>query len=204
MNSAKSDSKRKLLEAALTVIRSKGYGAARVDDICEEAELTKGSFFHHFRSKEDLAVAALKSCSASMDAQFASAPYHGYENPLDRVLGYIDFRSDMIQGDAPDYACLVGTMVQETHDNSPAIRNACERCIFDHAAELAWDLAAAKRLRVPDADWDPMDLAIHSQAVFQGAFIVANAQESRDVAVRSVRHLRKYIEFLFSTPADEV
>ncbi len=52
------ESKRKLLDAAMHVIRSKGYTATRVEDVCEEAGLTKGSFFHHFKSKEELAVAA--------------------------------------------------------------------------------------------------------------------------------------------------
>jgi TetR/AcrR family transcriptional repressor of nem operon len=52
------ESKRRLLDAALYVIRTKGYTAARVEDICEAAGLTKGSFFHHFKSKEDLALAA--------------------------------------------------------------------------------------------------------------------------------------------------
>src|ERR1700758_1188723 len=48
---------RKLLEAAVHVIRSKGYSAARVEDFCAEAGLTKGAFFHHFPSKEACAVA---------------------------------------------------------------------------------------------------------------------------------------------------
>ena len=51
------ESKRKLLDAALKVIREKGYCATRIDDVCAEAGLTKGSFFHHFKTKEELAVA---------------------------------------------------------------------------------------------------------------------------------------------------
>ena len=45
---------RKLLEAAIHVIRSKGYSAARVEDICAEAGLTKGAFFHHFAEQGSL------------------------------------------------------------------------------------------------------------------------------------------------------
>jgi TetR/AcrR family transcriptional regulator, transcriptional repressor for nem operon len=40
------------------VIRSKGYSAATIEDICQTAGLTKGSFLHHFKSKEELALAA--------------------------------------------------------------------------------------------------------------------------------------------------
>ena len=44
--------KTKLLDASLTAIRAKGYSATTVDNICETAGVTKGAFFHHFRSKE--------------------------------------------------------------------------------------------------------------------------------------------------------
>jgi TetR/AcrR family transcriptional repressor of nem operon len=46
-------SKTRLLDAALTVIRTKGYAATTVDDICHAAGVTKGSFFHHFKSKDE-------------------------------------------------------------------------------------------------------------------------------------------------------
>ena len=46
------ESKAKLLDAALQVIRTKGYSATTIDDICLAAGLTKGSFFHPFKSKE--------------------------------------------------------------------------------------------------------------------------------------------------------
>ena len=55
---AQQDSKTKLLDAALKVIRAKGYAAATVEDICSEAGVTKGSFFHHFKTKDDLALSA--------------------------------------------------------------------------------------------------------------------------------------------------
>jgi TetR/AcrR family transcriptional repressor of nem operon len=53
------ESKTKLLNAALNVIRGKGYAATTVDDICHSAGVTKGSFFHHFKSKDELALAAV-------------------------------------------------------------------------------------------------------------------------------------------------
>lgn len=52
-----------LLEAAFTVIRTKGYAATTVDDVCAKAELSKGAFFHHFSSKEEMAVAAAQHWS---------------------------------------------------------------------------------------------------------------------------------------------
>ena len=53
----KSSAKIKTFDAALAVIRSQGYAATTVDELCFAAGVTKGAFFHHFKSKEDLGVA---------------------------------------------------------------------------------------------------------------------------------------------------
>src|ERR1700742_2947198 len=53
-----SESKRKLLEAAIDLIWKSSYGAVSVDDICAKAGVNKGSFYYAFKSKSDLAVAA--------------------------------------------------------------------------------------------------------------------------------------------------
>src|SRR5580698_2355829 len=60
MNSTETrhDSKTRFLDAALHVIRAKGYSATRIEDVCEAAGLTKGSFFYHFESKKGLALEA--------------------------------------------------------------------------------------------------------------------------------------------------
>ena len=50
--------KEKLLDASLSLIRERGFAATTVDELCTRAGVTKGAFFHHFASKEDLAVAA--------------------------------------------------------------------------------------------------------------------------------------------------
>ena len=118
------ESKTKLLNAALHVIRAKGYaGNLPVDDVCHEAGVTMGSFFHHFKSKDELAFSA--AAFGNDDGRiFASAPFQQLRDPLERLLGYVDFR-EILQGELPDYTCLLGTLVQETYATHPDIRLAC-------------------------------------------------------------------------------
>ena len=164
---------RKLLDAAVYVIRSKGYSAARVEDICAEAGLTKGAFFHHFASKEACAIAAAAHFAANADALFDAAPYSHLPDARARVLGYVDFRKAILQGELPQFTCLLGTMVQEAYNSHPAIRAACDRYISEHAQRLEADIAEAKARYAPDLAWTPDSAALYSQAVIQGAFIVA-------------------------------
>ena len=188
----------KILNAALSVIRAKGYSATTVDDLCAAAGVTKGAFFHHFKSKEDLGVAAAAHWSAITDAFFEQAPYRKLSDPLDRLLGYVDFRRAILQGQIPEFTCLVGTMVQETYDSSPSIREACKRSIFGHSANVARDIEQAKTLYAPDAPWSAESLAFHIQAVIQGAFILAKAKHDADIAAECITHLKRYLESCFN------
>jgi TetR/AcrR family transcriptional regulator, transcriptional repressor for nem operon len=190
--------KDKILDAALSVIRTKGYAASTVDDLCAAAGVTKGAFFHHFKSKEDLAVAAADYWSERAGGLFAGAPYRKHADPLDRLLGYIDFRKTLLRGELPEFTCLVGTMVQETYDSNPAIRDACARSFTTHAAEIESDIREAIEQHRINPPWTAANLALHTQAVLQGAFIIAKAKGNAKDAAACVDHLRRYVELLFN------
>ena len=195
--SPKPDARSKLLDVALSMIRTKGYSATKVDDLCAAAGVTKGAFFHHFKTKEALGVASAEHWSAVTTALFAAAPYHDHADPLDRVLGYVAFRKSLLQGDVPEFTCLVGTMVQETYQTTPAIRDACDRSISAHAATLEADIQAAMDARNIAANWTAQSLALHTQAILQGAFILAKAKGGPQIAAESIDHLNRYLKLLF-------
>jgi TetR/AcrR family transcriptional regulator, transcriptional repressor for nem operon len=197
------DSRTRLLDAAMQVIRARGYSGTTVDDICSAAGLTKGAFFHHFGSKEELAVAAAAHFSQRAERLFGTAPYRELADPLDRLLGYIDFRTALLAGALPEFTCLLGTMVQETYDTHPAIRQACDTYIGAHAAEVAKDIAAAKALYAPAAEWSAESLGLYTQAVLQGAFVLAKAKGGPEVARDCVAHLRRYLLHLFHRPTSK-
>lgn len=190
----------KILAAAFSVIRAKGYSATTVDDLCAAAGVTKGAFFHHFESKDALGVAAANHWSAMTSGFFASAPYHAHADPLDRVLGYLDFRREILQGPLPEFTCLVGTMVQEVYQTSPAIAAACDASIGSHAEKIETDIADAMKRHGIKAGWTAKSLALHTQAVLQGAFILAKATGGPVIAADSIDHLKRYIGFLFGRP----
>lgn len=194
-------SRTKFLDAAMLVFRTKGYTATRVEDICAAAGLTKGSFFHHFDSKEALAIAAARHWSSVTDAVFEAAPYRSVASARERLLGYIDQRQAMLSGQLASITCLAGTLIQETYETVPAVREAFSRSIRHHLEHVAALVAEAKAECAPGADWSPMDVAEHTQAVLQGAFVMAKAEQDIAIAARSLEFLKDYIERLLPEPA---
>lgn len=201
-NPALQSARSRLLDAARQSIRTKGYAATSVDDLCVAAGVTKGSFFHHFKSKEDMTLAAVEQWNATTGELFVQAQFQKRPDPRDRVLGYIDFRKQILRGDAPDYTCLLGTLVQETFDSHPRIRDACNEGISGHARTVGRDIQLAKALYAPGATWDPQVLALFTQASLQGAFILAKARGSASIAAKCVDHLRQHVaNLLGASPA---
>lgn len=194
----KQTAKDKLLNVALTAIRTKGYSATTVDELCHEAKVTKGSFFHYFESKEALAIEAAKHWSRITGEFFKSAPYHTHADPLNRFLAYIEFRKEILKGQTPEFTCLAGTMVQEVYHSNPNIRKACHDSIFAHAETLEADIQGAIDANLSNASFTAKSLAIHTQAVIQGAFILAKAGDSAELAAESIEHLLAYVRLLFN------
>ncbi len=193
-----STARTKLLDAAVQVIREKGYSSSTVDDLCSAAGVTKGAFFHYFKSKEELAVAAAEYWTERANTLFSTAAYHQHANARDRVLGYIDFRAQIIQGTIAGFTCLAGTMAQEVFQTNPTIRDACYASMTDHAETLVSDIAEALAENQVGKRLTAKSLALHTQAVLQGAFVLAKAKDDPDIALDSIKHLRRYFEFLFN------
>jgi TetR/AcrR family transcriptional repressor of nem operon len=196
------DARTRLLEAARDLVREQGFAATSVEQLCRAAGVTKGAFFHHFASKEALGMAAAEYWAETTSAFFAGAAYHDHPDPLDRVMGYLDFRRQIVAGDIAEFSCLVGTMTQEVYHAHPALRDACAASIFGHAATLEPDIAAAMQARGVTG-FSAASLATHSQAVLQGAFILAKAGDDPALATDRIDHLTRYLKLLFTSHPEE-
>lgn len=190
------DARTRILNAALGVFRQFGYAATSVDHLCQAAGVSKGSFFHHFASKEAAALAAITYWNEMTGGLFASAPYWQVDDPRERLLAYLDFRAQLVQGELADFTCLLGTLVQETFASHPALQAACGAGIDAHARTLVPTIEAARAQYAPEADWSALGLARYTQIVLQGAFVLAKALNDHTIVLESLAHLRRYVNHL--------
>ena len=195
----KPDSREKLLSAAIDVVRAKGYAAMRVDDLVMAAGVTKGSFFHHFATKEACVREAIRHWSTQVEEVFAACGHRDAHSPAARVLAYVDFRIALLDGVVANYTCYAGTLLQEVHETHPDLASDCAASIFHHALTLESDLAAA----LGDARDEARELAVHIQAVIQGALLIAKAEGGSQSARASLGHLRRYLEIRMKDQSDD-
>lgn len=200
---ARGDARAALLDAALSLVRRQGWAATSIDQLCKTVGVTKGAFFHHFESKEALGIAAARHWDAVTTPLFANAPYHRHADPLDRVFGYLDFRASIAGGPLEDFTCFVGTTVQETFATSDAIRAACGDTIREHAKRLEGDFRLAIEQHPPRAKVTAASLAVYSQTVIQGGFVLSKAQGTNAPLLEALAHLKQYLAFLFERPLKE-
>ncbi len=189
----------KLLEAGVKLIRRQGFAATSVGQLCAAAGVTKGAFFHHFASKEELGAELARYWSRSTSGFFSDAPFRHQADPLDRILGYLDLRIALIGGPAEGFSCVAGTMIQESFRTSEPIRAACRESILGNAELFTADFTEA--IATYGIAADAASLSRHMQAVIQGAFILAKTQDDDERAVAMARdslvHLKSYLTLLF-------
>ena len=192
-----SPTKEKLLDAAQQLMLSKGFPATTVDEICDTAGFTKGSFFHYFESKEQLGKEVLNRFYVCMQQTIQQGSFRKKSDPLQRVYGYVDRFIEMSTNPELPSSCLLGNFTQELADTHPEIRSLCAQRFAEWAATLKQDLDEAKAQYAPKAPFDTQSLAEYLIAVLQGSQILAKAKQDKRVLEQNLHHYKRYLKSLF-------
>jgi TetR/AcrR family transcriptional repressor of nem operon len=183
--------RQKLIQGATELIRKKGYVATTLDHVCQHSAVTKGAFFHHFKTKEELAEACLVAWDSMAAAMEEGAPYQRMASGRAKAIGYMEFFIGVFDDPKILKSCLAGTTAQEVSDTNPALRDAANVC-FQNAEKRFQALLddACKTLRKPV---DTASLAALWVATIQGSLILFKASQDPFVIRRNLKHLKQYI-----------
>ena len=198
VKSAESNTKRKLLDAAVKLMVCKGFKATTVDEICAGAGVTKGSFFHYFDSKEDLTKATAKHFHDFQQRMFDGADFRSLADPLDRVHGRLDLLVAVARNPELPKSCLIGNLAQEVSGTHEEIRCVCDGVFNAAVADFERDVAAAKLKHAPKAGFDPASVARLYVTLIQGSMVMVKVSKNPAIFEENVGHLRRYIEALFT------
>lgn len=168
--------KERIMREAEALIFEHGLSGTSVDQIIERAGVTKGAFFHHFKSKGVLAKELMEKASADDMALISSSIERAEKlssDPLQQVLICVGLIREVVDSlDAPPPGCLFASMNYQRLE-VPFDMDATAQCTFETWRRTLGDkLAAAKKLHVPDAAFEPYDLADHFTTIFEGALVM--------------------------------
>jgi len=190
--------KRKLVDAGVKLMRARGYNATTVDDICADAGVTKGGFFHYFKSKDDIAHTALTHFHEARMKAYEEAPFRRLADPVDRVFGRLDFVKASVGGDHHvTKGCLIGMFAQELAVTNPEIGEVCRNYFERMVRDFSHDLAEAKAAHAPDAKFDPRAVAQFYLSVVQGSLMLAKIAGNNGVLHENIEQFRSHLKFLF-------
>ena len=190
--------KENILHAAQKLMLAKGFTATSIDEICTEAQATKGSFFHFFENKEALGKAVLERFVCGQLAWFESAPFQKIEDPVARLLGWIDATINAFNDPSMPKSCMLGNFSQELAPTNPEIQSLCAQWFSRSSEGFARDAAAAAEKFPPAAPFDPKDLADLFLTIIQGSLILIKAKKDISIGVKNLRHFRSYVESIFA------
>ena len=181
----------KLLDAAIQIFMSKGYSGSSVDEICQGAGATKGAFFHHFKSKEQVGLLALERYDNAITDMLTSAAAQRPDEPVGRVEDVFDAILGMVS--RPEPACLVAMMTLELAVTHPAVRESTGRSFekrIDFMAELFSDALKSRGQPTEGAH----GLSEYFWSTMQGALILARARGNNDALMMCCKQFRAHFD----------
>jgi TetR/AcrR family transcriptional regulator, transcriptional repressor for nem operon len=191
----------RILDAAQALVLDQGFAGTSVDEVIASAGTTKGGFFHHFASKQELARGLVERYVASdmelLDELFDRAERES-DDPLEQLLLFVRYQeddADGVPGEIP--GCLYASFCYEQE-----LVDASTRELIAEAVRAWRERTRAKLDDVvgrypPRVSVDLDALADQGLAVYEGTFILSRALDQPDLLRGQLRHFRTYLELLF-------
>lgn len=197
MNKAGESTKAKILKASQQLMLCQGYNASSVDDVCEKANVKKGAFFHHFKSKEHLVQETLRDFLESAERGAENAEFTKIKDPFDRVIGYVDFIIAKTLDPSAPKNCLLGILSGELAEMNPVLRRQCHEYFENQIAFIQQNLDLAKKTYKVAPGVETQSLAETFISTFQGSMILRKVKQDRELAARNLEHFKRYLSSIF-------
>ena len=191
----------RILEAAQRLVLDRGFAGTSVDAVLAEAPASKGSFFHHFASKNDLGQALLERYAAEdlrMLETFMGTAEAETDDPVEQLMVFLrefERAADELAPTQP--GCLFASFIYESQLITDNDDDVIRRTIAVWRERVVEKLEAAARAHPPAVAVDLPSLADQVFTTFEGGFILARAMRDPSHLRVQLAHTRQYFELLF-------
>jgi AcrR family transcriptional regulator len=175
-----------IVAAADDLFYRQGYAHTSFSDIAEVVQISRGNFYHHFKSKDEILDAVIAARLAATERMLERWERAG-KQPADRIRGFIQMHLAN-RTDIKRYGCPVGTLAAELAKLGHPAQPGARRLFILFRSWLARQFALLGRADVAD------DLALHLLARSQGVAALANAFHDEAFMRREVRLMEEWLE----------
>lgn len=170
--------RRSLCRAGVAILTEKGFSAVGLEEILGAASMPKGSFYHHFGSKDEFGLALIDEYDAYFQRRFDRWFDDPDRPPMARIAGFIaDARAGMARHDFRR-GCLLGNLGQETGVLKAPFRARIAAVFAAWEARMARCLEAARAAGEIPAETDCRALAAFFWTGWEGAVLRAKLSRS--------------------------
>lgn len=192
----------RILDAAQDLILDHGFGATTVEAVVGRAGITKGAFFHHFRSKSDLARELIDRFAA-LDREHLREHLARAEklatDPLQQLLTLIAlYEEEFESSQEPLPGCLFASYIYENKLFDAETIAVLRESTLNWRRVFLAKLQEVARAHPPRREVDLETLADLFYSITEGAFIMTKTLGDRTLLARQARQLRTYLELLFA------
>jgi TetR/AcrR family transcriptional repressor of nem operon len=196
------DTKERILATARELFHGRSYADVGIKEICSLAKVQKGSFYHFFPSKQDLAMAVIDNMADDWANGFVAEAFDEALQPLERLdymvdaIYYWQKAAKNLEGRMP--GCLFGNLALEVSTRDEVIR-ARLNAIFEKASGRFHE---ALEQAIEIGDIPPLDTQATATAMLaylEGVILLAKTRNDPDVvrnlgpAIKSIRIEQKHV-----------
>lgn len=179
------------MEAGGRLLREKGYAGTGLSEILKTAGVPKGSFYHHFPSKDAFVLEILDRYIEEQRQRIEEHLGRKDLSPVFRLKGYFEAEAERLRREGCKGGCLVGTLGQDQADQNPELRARIEDTLKEWTGRFSDTLAQGTRTGEVPAGSDIRGLGDFLMNSWQGALL-------RMKTLKSARPLHQFIEIAFT------
>ena len=174
-----------LIETAIDLFSKHGFHGTGIDRIAEEANVSKKTMYHHFRSKDELILATLRHHDGLFRNHFMKAVNQTSDNAYDRLLNIFDVAHAWFSG-KDFYGCMFVNAIGEYSEPNTSIRQVCKefkRAMLGYIEELAEQAGITNSNEVASAIALLLEGSIVTAQVSENANSASTAKQAAKVIV---------------------
>ncbi|MDL5052966.1 TetR/AcrR family transcriptional regulator [Oscillatoria laete-virens NRMC-F 0139] len=190
----------KLIIATVELLLRQGYARTTVEQICERAGVTKGAFFHHFETKDEIGLAVIRWWSDMGTAEYSRAWADGKGSALQQLHAMFDIMEGFTSRPGEPCVCAIGMLAQEMAGTHPAIRASCAAELSVWTTHVQRLLDTAQSQQRPVVPFDSAEVSWFLNSLWQGSMLIGKTCESPAIIRQNLKLARRFIDGLFNQP----